>query len=174
MQALITGAVAVLVGYASSVAIVWQGLQAVGASSSQAALALGALSAGQGFLSFYLSYRQRIPLLFAWSTPGAALLVASGAPDFSSAVAAFLFAAALGIGLALLKGLSWVMRVIPVSLASALLAGVLMRLTLDALGQALQEALLWPVASLWLAYVLLRRLWPSAAIFCVLALVVGW
>ncbi|NCV59710.1 MAG: hypothetical protein EBW47_13155, partial [Betaproteobacteria bacterium] len=61
MQALITGAVAVLVGYASSVAIVWQGLQAVGASSSQAALALGALSAGQGFLSFYLSYRQRIP-----------------------------------------------------------------------------------------------------------------
>ncbi|NCX22220.1 MAG: hypothetical protein EBX17_03355, partial [Betaproteobacteria bacterium] len=53
MQALITGAVAVLVGYASSVAIVWQGLQAVGASSSQAALALGALSAGQGFLSFY-------------------------------------------------------------------------------------------------------------------------
>jgi len=174
VQALITGAVAVLVGYASSVAIVWQGLQAVGASSSQAALALGALSAGQGFLSFYLSYRQRIPLLFAWSTPGAALLVASGAPDFSSAVAAFLFAAALGIGLALLKGLSWVMRVIPVSLASALLAGVLMRLTLDALGQALQEALLWPVASLWLAYVLLRRLWPSAAIFCVLALVVGW
>jgi len=90
VQAFTAGAVAVLVGYASSVAIVWQALQALGASVSQAALALAALSAGQGFLSLYLSYKSKTPLLFAWSTPGAALLISAGVNDFSSSMGAFI------------------------------------------------------------------------------------
>ena len=106
MQAFTAGALAVLVGYASSVAIVWQGLQAVGATTTQAAIALAALSAGQGALSLWLSLKHKTPLLFAWSTPGAALLVASGTADFSTALGAFLFAALLGLILALIQGLS--------------------------------------------------------------------
>ena len=174
MQAFTAGALAVLVGYASSVAIVWQGLQAVGATTTQAAIALAALSAGQGALSLWLSLKHKTPLLFAWSTPGAALLVASGTADFSTALGAFLFAALLGLILALIQGLSWVMRLIPLPLASALLAAVLLRLAIDSLAKGLQEAMIWPVLSLWFGFFLVRRIWPSAAIFVVLFMVILW
>ncbi|NBS38962.1 MAG: hypothetical protein EBS73_06685 [Betaproteobacteria bacterium] len=174
VQAFTAGAVAVLVGYVSSVAIVWQALQSVGASTSQAAMALGALSAGQGLLSLWLSVKHKTPLLFAWSTPGAAVLMTSENADFSVALGAFLFAAMLGMTLSLFKGLSWVMRLIPVPLASALLAGVLLRLAMDSLSKGLHESLLWPVLSLWFVYFLVRRFWPSSAMMFVLALAICW
>lgn len=174
MQAFTAGAVAVLVGYVSSVAIVWQALQSVGASTSQAAMALGALSAGQGLLSLWLSVKHKTPLLFAWSTPGAAVLMTSENADFSVALGAFLFAAMLGMTLSLFKGLSWVMRLIPVPLASALLAGALLRLAMDSLSKGLHESLLWPVLSLWFVYFLVRRFWPSSAMMFVLALAICW
>lgn len=174
MQAFTAGAVAVLVGYASSVAIVWQALQAVGATTSQAAVALAALSAGQGLLSLWLSFKHKTPLLFAWSTPGAAMLMTSGSGDFSAALGAFLFAAVLGMALSLFKGLSWVMRLIPAPLASALLAGVLLRLAMESLSKGLHESLLWPVLSLWFVYFLVRRWWPSSAMMFVLLFALCW
>lgn len=174
MQAFTAGAIAVLVGYASSVAIVWQALQALGASVSQAALALAALSAGQGFLSLYLSYKSKTPLLFAWSTPGAALLISAGVNDFSSAMGAFIFAAALGIAMGLLRGLSWVMRLIPTQLASALLAGILLRLAMQSVEQGFQQSMYVPVASMWVGFFLMRRLWNTGAIFVMLLIAIAW
>jgi predicted benzoate:H+ symporter BenE len=60
------------------------------------------------------------------------------------------------------------MRLIPLPLASALLAAVLLRLAIDSLAKGLQEAMIWPVLSLWFGFFLVRRIWPSAAIFVVL------
>ncbi len=71
---LAAGAVAVLVGYTSSVAIIFQAIEAVGATQAQANSWLMALGLGMGVTSLALSQWFRIPVLTAWSTPGAALL----------------------------------------------------------------------------------------------------
>lgn len=71
----IAGFVAVLVGYAGSVAIIYQATLAAGATPAQASSWMLALGLGCGISSIYLSLRHRVPMLTAWSTPGAALLV---------------------------------------------------------------------------------------------------
>ena len=91
-QPVLAGLVSAVVGYASSFAVVLAGLQAVGASPAQAASGLLALCTGIAVLAIGLSLRHRMPISIAWSTPGAALLVAAGADPggFPAAVGAFL------------------------------------------------------------------------------------
>ena len=91
-QPVLAGAVAAFVGFASSFTIVLAGLRAVGATQEQAASALFALSVVMGVLAIVLSRRTRMPISVAWSTPGAALLVATGPVDggFPAAVGAFI------------------------------------------------------------------------------------
>ena len=92
VQAAIAGSVAVFVGFASSFTIVLAGLRAVGATQAQAASGLFALCVTMGVVTAVLSRRTRMPIAIAWSTPGAALLVATGPVDggFAAAVGAFL------------------------------------------------------------------------------------
>lgn len=127
-----TGILVAFVGFASSFAVVVQGLITVGASPAQAASGLMALSIAMGLCGIVLSLTTRMPVSVAWSTPGAALLAASGTVEggFPAAVGAFL---ACGIGL-MLAGLwkplgRWV-AAIPRSLANAMLAGVILNLCL--------------------------------------------
>ncbi|MEP1328202.1 benzoate/H(+) symporter BenE family transporter [Pseudophaeobacter sp.] len=130
---LAAGAIAVLVGYTSSVAIIFQAIEAVGATQAQANSWLVALGLGMGLTSLGLSLWFRMPVLTAWSTPGAALL-AVGLKDvpLDQAVGAFVFCAVL----LTLTGLSgWFERLaklIPDSLANALLAGILFQFGLSA------------------------------------------
>lgn len=126
-------AVAVLVGYTSSVAIILQAIEALGATQAQSTSWLIVLGIGMGLSSLGLSLWYRMPILTAWSTPGAALIATSA--DFTTlpqAVAAFLFCGAL----LTLTGLSgWFERIatfIPDSLANALLAGILFQFGLAA------------------------------------------
>ncbi|MEX0304222.1 MAG: benzoate/H(+) symporter BenE family transporter, partial [Leisingera sp.] len=74
---LVSGAVAVLVGYTGSVAIIFQAIEAVGATQSQANSWMLVLGLGMGFTCLILSLMYRMPILTAWSTPGAALLAVS-------------------------------------------------------------------------------------------------
>ncbi|WP_370228652.1 benzoate/H(+) symporter BenE family transporter [Cognatishimia sp.] len=159
----IAGCVAVLVGYAGSVAIIYQATLAAGATPEQASSWMLALGLGCGLSSIYLSLRHRIPMLTAWSTPGAALLVVAlpGVP-LSEAVAAFLFCGLL----LLITGLTgWFERLndwIPDALANAMLAGVLFRFGVEAFG-ALQID--WVFAgSMIAAYVLARSFAPRFAV----------
>ena len=129
------GFIAVLVGYTSSAAIVFQAATAAGASAAHISSWLLALGLGMGATCIGLSLRFRSPVLTAWSTPGAALLATAlvGLP-MSEAIGAFIFASAL---LTLSGASGWVealMKHVPKSLAAAMLAGVLLRFGLGVFG----------------------------------------
>src|SRR5215210_7101733 len=96
-QAVAQGLLVALVGYASSGAILIQGLVAVGASVSQVASALVMIGILLGVVAITLSWWLRMPISIAWSTPGMALLATTGAVTggFPAAVAAFIVVGAL-------------------------------------------------------------------------------
>ncbi|MFC7474852.1 benzoate/H(+) symporter BenE family transporter [Dankookia sp. GCM10030260] len=130
--ALAAGLLAGFVGFASSFAVVLQGLTAMGASPAQAASGLMALSVAMGLCGIALSLWRRMPISIAWSTPGAALLAASAMPEggFPVAVGAFLVSGGLIVLAGLWKPLGRGVAAIPGPLASAMLAGVLLGLCL--------------------------------------------
>ena len=162
-SAIVAGFVAVLVGFTSSVVIVFQAAAALGATPEQTASWIWALGLGMGLTSLGLSLRYRQPVLTAWSTPGAALLVTAGAGvGMADAVGAFIVSA-LFVTLAGASG--WFERAmnrIPLALASALLAGVLARFAFDAFAAAHSDVTL--VAAMFVAYLLGRRWWPRYAV----------
>jgi benzoate membrane transport protein len=166
--AVVAGFVAVLVGFTSSVVIVFQAAAALGATPAQATSWMWALGLGMGLTSIGLSLRYRQPVLTAWSTPGAALLVTAGAGStMAQAVGAFMVCAAL---ITLAGATGWFERVmnrIPQALAAALLAGVLARFAIDAFLQLGTEFTL--VAPMLAVYLAGRRLWPRYAVPGVLA-----
>jgi len=130
---LAAGAIVVLVGYTSSVAIIFQAIEAVGATQAQANSWLVVLGLGMGLTSLILSLWFRMPILTAWSTPGAALLATglNGVP-LSQAIGAFLFCGALLTLTGLTGWFARLARLIPDALANALLAGILFQFGLSA------------------------------------------
>lgn len=164
------GFVAVLVGFTSSAVIVFHAAETAGATPAQVSSWLGALGLGMGLTTIALSLRYRMPVLTAWSTPGAALLVTSlSGVAMSEAIGAFMFSAML-ITLSGITG--WfekIMDRIPMSIASAMLAGVLLRFGIDVFVSMQSQFLL--VMSMFLLYLFCRRLIPRYAI--VVVLVVG-
>ena len=96
LSAVAAGFVTVLVGFASSAAIVFQAAQALGATPAQTASWMWALGIGMGLTCIGLSLRWKMPVVTAWSTPGAAVLVTSAAGvPMDEAVAGFLVSAVL-------------------------------------------------------------------------------
>lgn len=163
LSAFTAGFVAVLVGFTSSVAIVFQAAQAFGATPAMIASWMWALGLGMGLASALPSLWLRKPVMIAWSTPGAAVLATAGVGfGMGEAVGAFIVCALL-ITLSGATGLfERVMNKIPMALASALLAGVLARFGLSAFTAA-QTAL--PLVLLMLAaYLLGKRLVPRYAV----------
>jgi benzoate membrane transport protein len=160
---LAAGFIAVLVGYTSSAAIVFQAAHAAGATPTQLASWLWALGVGMGVTCIALSLRYRTPILTAWSTPGAALLATGlvGVP-MGEAIGAFLFASALMVVLGFSGGFERIMRHVPPSLAAAMLAGVLLRFGLGAFA-ALGEAPLL-VGAMIVFFFAGRRWWPRYAV----------
>ena len=129
------GFVAVLVGFTSSVAIVFQAAQSLGATPAQAASWMWALGWGMGLTTLLPSLWLRKPVMIAWSTPGAAVLAVAGASGgfgMAEATGAFIVCAALIIVAGASGVFERVMEKIPMPLAGALLAGVLARFGLDA------------------------------------------
>ena len=163
LSAVVAGFVAVLVGFTSSVVIVFQGAAALGATPGQTASWIWALGLGMGLTSLGLSLHYRQPVLTAWSTPGAALLVTAGAGvNMAEAVGAFMVCALL-ITVAGASGVfERAMNRIPQALASALLAGVLARFAFDAFAAAQADLAL--VVAMFVAYLLGRRAWPRYAV----------
>ena len=164
----VAGLVANLVGFSSSVALIFQAANSMtGASSQLTSSWVFALCIGSGLSSIVLSLYYRQPVLTAWSTPGAALLIGSLhgiTPQL--ATGAFLVSALL-ITLCGVTGLfARLMHKIPTGLAAAMLAGVLVRFGMNVFGQlAIQPVL---IISMLLAYLLAKRLYPRYAILLVL------
>lgn len=132
VQALGQGLLVALVGYASSVAIVIQGLTAVGASVGQIASALVALGVFMGLVAIVLSWVTRMPISIAWTTPGLALLATTGAVagGFPAAVGAFIAVGVLIMLTGLWSPLGRLVAAIPKPIASGMLAGILLKLCL--------------------------------------------
>jgi benzoate membrane transport protein len=168
LSALVAGFVAVLVGFTSSVVIVFQAAAAFGATPAQATSWIWALGLGMGLTSLGLSAWYRQPVLTAWSTPGAAVLATAGAGvPMSDAVGAFIVCAALITAAGATGWFARVMDRIPQALAAALLAGVLARFAFDAFASAQRQFPL--VFVMFIVYLLGRRLWPRYAVPAVLA-----
>ena len=170
VSAAVAGFVTVLVGFASAAVIVFQAAGAVGATPAQVGSWMLALGLGMGLTCILLSLRYRVPIVTAWSTPGAALLVTSGAGlSIEEATGAFLVSAAL---ITLVGFSGWFERAmdrIPVPIASGMLAGVLLRFGLG-LFTAMSTQMLLALA-MFLAYLAARRLAPRYAV--IMALLVG-
>ena len=158
LPAFTAGFVAVLVGFTSSVAIVFQAALAFKATPEQLTSWMWALGLGMGLCSAIPSLWLRKPVMVAWSTPGAAVLATAGlAGGFSmnEAVGAFMACAMLITLFGVTGWFERVMNRIPIAIASALLAGVLARFGLQAFTAA-QTALPLVVLML-LSYLLLKR-----------------
>ena len=163
LTAVVAGFVAVLVGFTSSVVIVFQAAAAFGASAAQTASWIWALGIGMGVTSLGLSWWYRQPVLTAWSTPGAALLATAGAGvPLAEGVGAFVVCALLIAAAGASGVFARLMDRIPVALAAALLAGVLARFAFDAFAAAAGD--LGLVLAMFAAYLAGRRWWPRWAV----------
>ncbi len=168
---MVAGFVAVLVGFTSSVVIVFAAAQALGATAAQSSSWIWALGLGMGLTSIGLSIATRQPVLTAWSTPGAALIAATSGVAMGEAMGAFVACGVLIVLAGTTRAFERVMDRIPQAIAAALLAGVLARFGLDAAGAAKTAPLL--VVAMALAFLAGRRWWPRYAVPGVLLLGVG-
>lgn len=175
-QPVLAGLVTALVGFTSSFAVVLAGLRAVGATPEQAASGLLALCVTQGVGILWLTWRHRAPITLAWSTPGAALLVSTGAVagGWPAAVGAFCLVGVLVLLTALWPRLGELVGAIPRSVAQAMLAGVLLTLCLAPVRALVDLPLLVaPVVAVWLVLLRLAPRWAApVALVVTLAVVV--
>ena len=173
---IMAGVVTALVGFTSSFAVVLTGLKAVGATPSQSASGLLAVSLTMGVACVVLAWRYRMPITSAWSTPGAALLAATGAVEggWPAAVGAFLITGALILLTALWPALGALIARIPPSIAQAMLAGVLLPLCLAPITGLVENP--WgvvPVVLTWLVFARLAPRWAVPLAFVTASVVVA-
>ncbi len=167
---LISGFIAVLVGYSSTAALIFQAAQAAGASPEQIGGWFSMLGIGMGLASFGLSLWTRMPILAAWSTPGAALLATSVQGLTLNEVVGVFVATNLLIVLCGITGLfARLMNYIPQSLAAAMLAGILLKFGISTFSGLQSNFAL--CGSMCLVWLISRRWLPRYAI--ILALIAG-
>ncbi len=166
-SSVVAGFIAMLTGYTSSLVLMFQAGQAAGLSSGQISSWIWALSIGMALGSIALSLRYRAPVMIAWSTPGAALLITSlPQVSYGEAIGAYILASGLILLIGLTGTFDRLMRRIPASLAAALLAGVLFKIGLEICNAAEQQP--WLVLAMLLAYLVGKRLWPRYSVLAAL------
>jgi benzoate membrane transport protein len=178
VQPVVTGMVTAAVGFASSFAVALAGLRAVGADAAQAASGLLALCLGIGVVAIGFSLRLRMPITIAWSTPGAALLASTGPTDggYPAAVGAFLLAGALVVLAGAVPALARAVALIPVPVAGAMLAGVLLPLCTAPVRAVVDvPALAGPVIVVWALLARFARRWavPGALAAAIAAIAIS-
>jgi len=161
---LIAGVVTALVGFTSTFAVVLTGLRSVGATPEQAASGLLAITLMVGIGCILLAARYRMPITIAWSTPGVALLAATGAVEggWPAVVGGFLVSGALILCTALFPPLGALIARIPPSIAQAMLAGVLFPLCIQPFLGLVADP--WGVAPVLIVWLVASRLLPRWAV----------
>lgn len=155
---------AVVVGFASTILLIMEAASAVGANDAQKASWAAALCIGQAITTLILSWRYKMPIITAWSTPGAALIAtsASAGIDYPSAISAFIAAGVLMCVTALFKPVAQLIEKIPASIAAGMLAGVLLRYSMGVPGAAIELPLM--VLPLIIVFFALRVWQPLFAV----------
>jgi len=168
VSALVAGFVTVLVGYSSSAAIVFEAARALGATDRELGSWMGALGLGMGVTCIALSLVWRAPVVTAWSTPGAAMLVTGVAGvTMPEAIGAFVLCGALFAVAGFSGAFERAMSRMPAGIAAGMLAGVLLRFGLAAFAALATDFAL--VATMLAVYLAGRRLYPRYAVPAVLA-----
>jgi benzoate membrane transport protein len=154
---------AIVVGFASTILLVIEGVRAVGGAQAQQASAAAILCLGMAATSFLLAWRYKMPIITAWSTPGSVLIATSAAGiSWPEAVGAFMAAGLLMVITALVTPLERAIERMPASIAAAMLAGVLLRYVLGVPGAALSSPVyVLPLAA---AFFALRIVLPIYAV----------
>jgi benzoate membrane transport protein len=167
LSAFVAGLLITLVGVTSSAILVFQAALAAGASPAEAASWLGSLALAVGILSLVLSLTYRAPVLIAWSTAGAAMIITGmQGLTLNQAVGAFMFSSVLIILSGITGLFEKVMNKIPVALASGLLAGVLLHFAIDSFAAFKDQPLL--IGMMFLTYVVSKKFFPRMAMLAVL------
>mgnify|MGYP001485660706 CR=1 FL=1 len=169
LSAVVTGFVVVLVGFTSTGALVFQAAQSLGASQAQISSWMWALGLGMGLSSIIPSLIYKKPVVAAWSTPGAALIATSAAGvTMPEAVGTFVLCAVLIIVAGSSGFFERMMNRIPIAIASAMLAGVLLRFGLEAFSSIKTAPAM--VLAMFAAHLLGRRFWPRYGVVGVLGI----
>lgn len=135
VTAIVAGFLSALINFAGPFLIVLEATRAAGLTEAQTASWVWALSLGNGLCSLTLSLTTRIPVIVAWSTPGAALLIASlGGFSFEEAVGAFLVASLTAALFGFTGWFAWLLARVPGPVLQALLAGILLPFIINAAG----------------------------------------
>ncbi|TAL92513.1 MAG: benzoate transporter BenE [Paraburkholderia sp.] len=170
VSAIVAGFVAMMTGYTSSLVLMFQAGQAAHLTDAQISSWIWALSIGMALTSIGLSLKFRAPVVIAWSTPGAALLVTS-LPHvaYPEAIGAFIVCALLLTAVGLTGWFDTLMKKIPAGIASALLAGILFEIGIAIFHAAQVQTAL--VLVMFFTYLFIKRVAPRYAI--VTTLIVG-
>ncbi|NQZ89602.1 MAG: benzoate/H(+) symporter BenE family transporter [Colwellia sp.] len=171
----VAGLVAVVIGFTSSVALIYQTVINLGGDASLASSWILTLGLSMGVTSIALSFYFRIPILIAWSTPGAALLIANTQNfNLNEAIAGFMFSALLIFLCGITGWFEKLINKLPLQLACAMLAGILVNFGVNVFNQMNDEPLL--VIVMFLTYLLCRQLLPKFAMLLVLivSIVLAW
>ena len=159
--------VATVAGVGGTLPIILAAAQAVGATPEQASSWVSGLGLATAISALALSVRYRMPIITAWSTPGAALIAStSGVPSFAAAVGAFVLAAVLILLTAAIRPLGRLIERIPASIAAAMLAGILLRLVVAMVEHVPSSPLL--VLPLLALFLIARAFLPALASLVVL------
>ena len=159
--------VATVAGVGGTLPIILAAAQAVGATPEQASSWVSGLGLATAVSALALSVRYRMPIITAWSTPGAALIAStSGVPSFAAAVGAFVLAAVLILLTAAIRPLGRLIERIPASIAAAMLAGILLRLVVAMVEHVPSSPLL--VLPLLALFLIARAFMPALASLVVL------
>jgi len=164
---IVAALVAALVGFGSTIALVLAAAAAVGASPAQTVSWVLAVSLAKAVGSAGLSLWARVPVVLAWSTPGAALIAATAGIDIHQAAGAFMLAGGLIALTGLIAPLERLVSRIPDGIAAGMLAGVLLPFCLKLAPAAVAAP--WLALPMVAAFVLVRLWNPALAVLAALA-----
>ncbi len=153
---------AVVVGFASTILLIMEAADAVGAGTAEKVSWAAALCIGQAITTLVLSSHYRMPIITAWSTPGAALIATSSGIDFRSAIGAFIASGVLMCATAMFRPMARAIEKIPASIAAGMLAGVLLHYSMGVPGAAIE--LPWQVLPVIVIFFGLRVWQPFFAV----------
>lgn len=158
--------VAAIVGFGGTLAIIIAAANAVGATPQQTASMVTALCIAMAVETAILSWRTRMPIITAWSTPGAALVAASQGYSFNDAVGAFVVTGLMLVATGLFRPLTRLISRIPASVASAMLAGIVVTFVVNAVKTIPADPLL--ILPLIAAFFVIRLVNPALSVLVVL------
>ena len=171
----VAGLVAVVIGFASSVALIYQTVINLGGDASLASSWILTLGLSMGITSIALSFYYRVPILIAWSTPGAALLIANTQNfNLNEAIAGFMFSALLIFLCGITGWFEKLINKLPFQLASAMLGGILINFGIGVFNQMNETPLL--VIVMFVTYLVCRQLIPKFTMLVVLliSVITAW